>query len=247
MAAGRHAVAKSCFERALVFAPNYATLQINRGVVEGALGGREAAERHFRAAIRLNDDFDGNYFFARWLAQNGRAPEGVAYLRVAMSRGPGTSDARSLAMNLAAARGEAKELATIARESLAIDPRDAIAAGYAAGSAPFPVARDDYDAWFELGALKTSSGHDLEAAIAYRQALRVDPRSADALNNLGWSLARLGIRREARDAFSRALAIRPDFELGPGHRTMRSNQVDERPRISRPFVLLRENGPPITE
>ncbi|MGK2856280.1 MAG: tetratricopeptide repeat protein [Thermoanaerobaculia bacterium] len=213
MAAGRHAVAKSYFERALVLTPNYSTLQINLGVVEGALGQREAAERHFRAAIRLNDDFDGNYYFARWLAENGRAPEGVAYLRVAMSRGPGTPDARSLAMNLAAARGDAKELAAIVRESLTVDPQDAVAAAYAAGSAPFPVARDDYDAWFELGTKKTSSGHDLEAAIAYRQALRADPRSADALNNLGWSLARLGFRLEARDAFTRAIAIRPGFDL----------------------------------
>ena len=117
-------------------------------------------------------------------------------------------------MKLAArARGATSELATFARQSLALDPGDAAAAAYVAGGAPFPVARDDYGSWFELGAKKTGSGNDLDAAISYRQALRFDPRSADALNNLGWSLAKLGFKLEARDAFTGAIALRPEFDL----------------------------------
>lgn len=213
MAAGKHAVAKSYFERALIFTPNYSTLQINLGVVNSSLGQKAAADAHFRTAIRLSDDFDGHYFYARWLAHNGRGPEAADHLGVALVRGPGTPEARSLAMSLEAARGAGEELSALARRALAIDPNDSAAAAYAAGTAPFPVPRNDYTAWFELGAAKTSSGNDLEAAIAYRQALKFDPRSGDALNNLGWSLAQLGFREEARDAFTQAIASRPDFEL----------------------------------
>jgi Flp pilus assembly protein TadD len=35
------------------------------------------------------------------------------------------------------------------------------------------------------GLQATRNGRDREAAIAYRQALKFDARSADALNNLG--------------------------------------------------------------
>lgn len=213
MAQGKHAIAKSYFDRASILLPNYATLQINLGVVDGALGMRESAEEHFRAAIRLRDDTNGHFFYGRWLSQNGRGPEAVAQITRALALAPGSADARSLAMQLHAARGADEELRAIARQSLAIDPNDASASAYAKGSAPFRVASDDYAGWFGHGMQEARKARDLDAAIAYRQALARDPRSADALNNLGFSLGRLGFKAEARDALQRALAIRPDFEL----------------------------------
>jgi Flp pilus assembly protein TadD len=42
--------------------------------------------------------------------------------------------------------------------------------------------------------------------------LRHDPRSADAWNNLGWSLAQLAFRDQAAAAYRQALALRPDDE-----------------------------------
>jgi Flp pilus assembly protein TadD len=50
------------------------------------------------------------------------------------------------------------------------------------------------------------------AAEANRDALHHDPRSADAWNNLGWSLARLGFTAEARHAYESALSLRPGDE-----------------------------------
>jgi tetratricopeptide (TPR) repeat protein len=126
---------------------------------------------------------------------------------------PGSVDVRLQLMQLDAARGAIDDLQRIAHQSLEIDPGNAVASAYAAGSAPFPVARNDYAAWFAFALSETGNGRDLNAAIAYRQALKFDARSSDALNNLGWTLGRLGFRSEARDALMRALAIRPGFEL----------------------------------
>ena len=213
MAQGKYAIARSYFERASVFNPNYSTLQINQGVVDGALGMRESAEEHFRRAIRLKDDANGHQFYGRWLSQNGRGPEAVAHLTVALTLAPGSAEVRSLVMPLDAARGADKELQAIAQQSLAIDPGNVAASAYAIGTAPFRVARNDYAGWFDYGLQETGNGHDLEAAIAYRQALKFDPRSSDAFNNLGWSLGRLGFRTEAREALMRAVIIRPGYEL----------------------------------
>jgi tetratricopeptide (TPR) repeat protein len=213
MAQGKYAIAKSYFERAAILNPNYSTLHINLGIADGALGMRESAEEHFRVAIRLKDDADGHHFYGRWLAENGRGPEAVAHLTRALTLAPGSAPVRSLVMQLNAARGNNEELHAVARQSLAIDPEDAVALAYAKGTAPFRVARNDYAGWFDHGLQATRNGRDREAAIAYRQALKFDARSADALNNLGWSLGRLGFRAEARESLTRALTIRPDYEL----------------------------------
>ena len=171
------------------------------------------AEQHFRTALHLRDDADGHRFYGRWLAENGRGPEAVAHLSRALVLAPGSVDTRSLLMRLDAARGADAELHALAQQSLAIDPGDSAAAAYLPGSAPLPVASNNYAGWFAYGFRETRAGQNLEAAIAARQALKFDPRSADALNNLGYPLGRLGFRAEARDALTRALLLRPDFAL----------------------------------
>lgn len=213
MEKGRFSVAKAYFERASILTPNYSTLQINLGIVDGMLGMQPVAEDHFRTALSLKDDADGHLFYGRWLAEQGRGPEAVAHLERALVLAPGSAEARSLLMKLDAARGADGDLRALARQSLAIEPADPVASAYARESAPFAVATDDYAGWFAWGLAQTHSGHDLESAIANRQALKFSPRSSDAWNNLGWSLARLGFRSEARQAFVEALSIRPDFTL----------------------------------
>jgi protein O-mannosyl-transferase len=213
MSQGKYAVAKSYFEKSLVFNPGYATLQINLGIVDDVLGLKASAEEHFKSAIQLRDDADGHHFYGRWLSQNGRGPEAMAHLSRSLVLAPGSAEVRALMMRLDAARGAESDLQLVARQSLAIDPGDSAAAAYARGTAPYPVATNDYAGWFADGLAETRRGRDIEAAIAYHQALTFDPRSADALNNLGWSLARLGFRSEAREALMHAVIIRPDYEL----------------------------------
>ena len=45
------------------------------------------------------------------------------------------------------------------------------------------------------------------------EALQFDPRSHDALNNLGWTLGELGFFDEARRTLQRALHLRPGWDL----------------------------------
>src|SRR3954452_21933313 len=54
------------------------------------------------------------------------------------------------------------------------------------------------------------SGKLADAAAAYRRVLEVDPREADALNNLGIILAQQGDLSAASEFLARALEVRPD-------------------------------------
>ena len=61
---GRYAVALDYFRRALLYTPNYPTLEINLGIVNGAMAAQgdsprnAEAERHFLRAIALAPDDD---------------------------------------------------------------------------------------------------------------------------------------------------------------------------------------------
>lgn len=183
MARGDYANARAHFERAATFTPNYSILEINRGIVEGELGDQAGAEQHFRRALALNADASAHFYYARWLVRRGRAAEALSHLQTARQQSPAFSDAQTLAGQLAVASG-----------------------------AQQGRAWPDYASAFQAGLQAIGRSDWLAAAEANRDALRHDPRSADAWNNLGWSLAQLGFRAEAAQAYRASLAIRPNDE-----------------------------------
>jgi tetratricopeptide (TPR) repeat protein len=213
MARGELARARSCYERAALLVPNYWTLETNRAIVEGALGNAAAAESHFKRAIELGPSMpDTHYFFARWLASRGRAPEAVSQLETALRVSPGTAPARRLLVDLRAAAGDSAGAAALARETLAGDPQDARARAYAEGRFP-GEAGGNAAANRQAGIASGQGGDYVASAVAYRAALAVDPSDADSLNNLGWTLGKLGFFPQAVSPLERAIAMRPDFAL----------------------------------
>lgn len=205
MSKGKYAEAKASFERTASMLPNYSIVQINLGIVESALGNHEAGEAHFLRGMELNPDANANFYFARWLVERGRGPEALPRLREALRQSPALADARTLLLRIYAAIGADRELGALASETLRIDPSDP---GVRMVSQTWP----DYTSALNAGLAAMGTRDWLGAAIATRAALGHQPRSADALNNLGWALAQLGFRREAADAYERAIAIDPSHE-----------------------------------
>lgn len=106
MAAGRLDSALSLFERAHDFTPNYALLEINTGIVLGALGRPAPAWQHFQRAIALApEDYRCHYYLGRWLLGLSRpaSPLAIAELRTAERLNPAWTDSAAL---LAAATGK---------------------------------------------------------------------------------------------------------------------------------------------
>jgi tetratricopeptide (TPR) repeat protein len=192
--------AKASFDRAAITVPNYAVLEINEGINSSALRDQIAAESHFRRALQLNADNNAHYFYARWLIERGRAPEAVPHAREALRFSPAFGDARTMLLRLSAAVGS-PELPALEAETLAINPDDRTLATY-----------PSYDAAFAASTLAIQRRDWFVVARACREALRYNARSADAWNNLGWSLQQLGFRAEAMQAYQQAVALQPGFE-----------------------------------
>jgi tetratricopeptide (TPR) repeat protein len=214
MARGDMLGARSAFERANTLTPDYWTLEINLGIVNGALGEPQIAEAHFRRALQLAPNFpDSHFYFARWLVEQGRSPEALAHLDRAIAVSPAYEAAHLLRMDLLAARGDAAAARRAGDEYLRLDPSNRRAKSYASGELPVRAEPTSYETSLRLGLDLGQQKNFVESALAYRAALELDPKSADALNNLGWTLNQLGFLQEAIPILEEALAIRPDFPL----------------------------------
>jgi tetratricopeptide (TPR) repeat protein len=214
MRQGRYEEAKRLFDQASIYNPNYAYLETNLGIVTDQLGNPEQAERHFLRALSLYPDFvEGHFYYARWLVEQGRSVSAIPHLVRAAELSPAALHARTLLMNLYAAKGNLTDLKDLAQDTLSIAPDDEIAAAYASGDAAMNVNPSSAKEYYNRGVAFGGEGRHLEAVIAYRKAVALDPDNADALNNLGWSLGKLGFFEEAVPILEKAVRLQPDYAL----------------------------------
>jgi tetratricopeptide (TPR) repeat protein len=224
MAQGRYAEAKDYFTRAFDLLPNYPALHVNLGIVTSAMGDTVGAERWFTRALELDSNYVGaRMFYARWLVQQGRAPEAIPHLERALLLSPAELNARHRLLELYSATGDSR-LAALAKETLEYVSSDSVALEYAATSSSRPEGSST--TWFQRGLAATRTNMHAEAAHSYRVALALDPANADAWNNLGWELSLLGFIEQATGAYERALSLNP---------------ADQRPRNN--LALLRRRFP----
>jgi tetratricopeptide (TPR) repeat protein len=103
MGKGDYTTADEYFQRALVLVPEYSYLHVNIAILKGALRQQKEAEEHFLAAQRYDPDNPVSYFFyARWLAEQGRIADATAQARHAVGLSPGYTDAQDLLRSLTA-------------------------------------------------------------------------------------------------------------------------------------------------
>jgi tetratricopeptide (TPR) repeat protein len=214
MKRGRLTEARDLFVRAQQYAPFYSYLEVNLGIVNGALGDQVEAEKHFRRALDLDATVPVTHrFFARWLLDRGRGVEALPHVQALVVISPADIDARHLLMSMYAALDETEALRRLARETYAVASWDATARAYSEGRLPFTPATPDAKGWFDLGWSFTQQNKQLDAAQAYRAATVANPQYADAWNNLGWTLGKLGFAADAAAPLERAIALRPSYTL----------------------------------
>jgi tetratricopeptide (TPR) repeat protein len=218
MSTGNYVAALDYFTRALIYTPNYPSLEINLGVVNGAMGNSSQAEQHFQRAINLAPNADEPHaFYGRWLSQQGRATDAIAQLRTAISLNPLRAMQREeliLAYQRSSDRDETRKTA---QETLALIPGDTVAS--LALQSPTippnpPTTALNQVATLINQSLQLSLAGNYEASIAAaRAALKIDPNSAEAWNNIAAGNESLHRWDEAIAAASKAIALKPDFQL----------------------------------
>jgi Flp pilus assembly protein TadD len=220
MSLGRYAEAKRFFDRAAVYLPNYARLDINLGVVTDLLGEREAAEAHFTRALQVGpNDPLAHSFYARWLVAQGRSGEAIPHLQRAIALSPSEMDARHQLMAEYAKAGRDADAKALASETLALAPGDSLAARFLNGRGDIAVSpptapRIETAEDFLNTSLRLYQAGDFQGSIgAARKALEIRPDYAEAHNNVAAGLASLGRWDEAIAAAREALRLRPDFPL----------------------------------
>jgi tetratricopeptide (TPR) repeat protein len=209
MARGDYPVALVYFERALLYTPNYETLEINLGVVNGAMNRGAEAERHFQRAIALAPaDDEAHYFYGRWLFQTGRTADAVRQLEMAVELNPARISERDLLAKAYAAMGESERARATAAETLRLDAGDATATAMAAGGEP----RSAED-WLNASLKDNQEGKYEESIADARKALKLRPDYAEAYNNIAAGCSSLGRWDEAIAAATEAIRLKPDFQL----------------------------------
>jgi len=186
---GAYPVALDYFTKALEYTPNYAALEINLGVVNGAMAqqgdaARAAmAEQHFLRAITLAPNDDTTHaFYGRWLKSEGQVVTAAEELKKAIALNPLRPMQRD-------------EMADLYSRMARLDA---------------PRTADD---WLNRSLAQYQQAQYEQAIESARSALRIDPHSAEAWNNIAAGYASLHGWDEAIDAAQRAIVLKPDFQL----------------------------------
>ncbi len=219
MNAGDTAGALALFNRALMYTPNYATLEINLGVANGALaaGGKPElaamAEQHFLRAIALAPRDDTTHaFFGRWLLAQGRLPEATAQLQTAVALNGQRAMQRDLLLDAYEQAGDAVLAKQLAEQTLALMPGDASATAVLAGAWHGP-ANNPAAPFINASLAAYQAGRYEQSIDAAKQALAVDANSAEAWNNLGAGYGALGQWDRGIAAEQQALLRNPKLQI----------------------------------
>jgi tetratricopeptide (TPR) repeat protein len=212
---GEYQSALDLFTHALEFTPNYPTLEINLGVVNGAMADEGqtfrtgVAEAHFLRAIALAPTADEPHaYYGRWLKNHGRTTEAIAQLKTAIALNPARLFQRDELIGAYMLSGDADAAHEAAQQTLAIAPDDRVAQ-QTLEHPSLPTAAF----WINRSLLQYQQGQYEQAIDSARHALQFDPNSAEAWNNIAAGNEGLHHWDEAIAAAQKAIALKPDFQL----------------------------------
>lgn len=189
-----YAAALDYFERAKKILPNYSYLYVNMGILKSAMGNQAEAEANFKQAQSLNP---GNpecyYFYANWLRSQGRFKEAFEIISQGVKVSPTHSGNKMLYNELMAIAANESNQLQIAEQNA--------------------KAKPSVEAYISLSLMYYQKQQYEKCIEASNEALKIDPNSVAAYNNICSANNLLGNYDAAIKAGQQALKIDPNFQL----------------------------------
>lgn len=222
MEKGDYAGAERCYNQAKKIVPDYPYLHINLGILTSQTGRVKEAEQHFLHAIRKDPRNGESYFYyGKFLSEQNRKEEAIQNLEYNLTISPGHLQCRYLLMSLYQSTGREEKLRSLAHETLKLVPGDNAARQYLI--APVANSLDDAikaasnnpseNTFIALSLEFYKAGKYEQSVSAAQEALKMNPQSFVAYNNICSAYNMLGEFSKARTAGFKALEINPDFQL----------------------------------
>ncbi len=219
MNAGDLAGALQLYTQALAYTPNYPTLEINLGIVNGLMaaqghpGLNTVAERHFQRAIALASGDDTTHtYYGRWLLTQGRLTEATTQLQTAVALNAQRLMQRDLLLSAYQQAGDAAAARSLARQTLAVAPEDAGALAVLTGD-PARPAQSAVGDLMNASLAAYREGQFQQSIEEARRALALDPHLAEAWNNIGAGYGGLHQWPAAIAAEEQALRLNPRLQI----------------------------------
>ena len=239
MKTGNFDKALDYFNRALVYLPYYAYLQVNLGVVKNAMGNPLEAEEHFKKSIQFGSTFNETYYFyAEFLFNKGRVNESLINAERSLSLSPAHLPTRHLLLNIYLQLKNKEKLNNLINETLQIYPDDSYSKQFMQmdiGSNTSDVENAELKAknsstpenYLNLSLLYYNQQKYDKCIDACQKALKINPRYPEAYNNICSAYNALGEWDKAIEACTKCIEIKPDFELAKNNLNYAKSQKNK--------------------
>ncbi|MDD5570352.1 MAG: tetratricopeptide repeat protein [Bacteroidales bacterium] len=212
------------YRKALKLWPNWVYLHINMGILKNAMGQSVEAENWFKSSISVElNGVESYYYYARFLYEKGNKPMAASYLEKAISISSAHIRSRILLMMIYAEQERWDALRSLANSTLQIDSSEPNALRYLkiseTGKSETTTLEEELknkpteDGYLSLSVMYYQK-KDFEKCInACNEVLKINPKSADAYNNIGSACNSMQMWDKGIEACEKALKIKPDFAL----------------------------------
>lgn len=236
MGKGNYDEAEKRFLKGLQYIPNYSYLHVNLAILYSLKNQNNLAEQSFLTALKYGATNPNPYFFyGRFLLNQNRFAESEKYLKQTLLISSGYFEASHCLMDLYYKQNRLAELKQLCNSTLALDKNDVKANYYLNASAGVSdilqieqklKENPSEDAYIDLSLLYYQRNEFVKSIEAAEQALKINQKSAQALNNIGAAYGAMMVWEKQVEYCSKALQIQPNFEVAKNNVAWAKQQIE---------------------